>query len=290
MESYRLKYLGIVIVVAFFLKIPIYAGVTALGHENIQVKIGACDWTLGKGGDPAAFDLAAKLGLAGIQVSLNPEGESLALLRPENRKNYLDSAARVGVEIASFAIGELNNIPLKNDPRAESWLAEGIEIASAMNVQIILVPFFGRGDLRNDPEGMNNAVAALRRLAPQAEKAGVVLALESWLSAEDHLAIIEKIGSPAVQVYYDVGNSQEAGYDILKEIRLLSKRICQFHAKDYKDLYGKGSMHFPAVRAAMEDIGYSGWLVIEGTQFPLGLEQSILYDLNFLRGLFPASR
>ncbi len=290
MESYRLKYLGIVIVVAFFLKIPIYAGVTALGRENIQVKIGACDWTLGKGGDPAAFDLAAKLGLAGIQVSLNPEGESLALLRPENRKNYLDSAARTGVEIASFAIGELNNIPLKNDPRAESWLAEGIEIASAMNVQIILVPFFGRGDLRNDPKGMNNAVAALRRLAPQAEKAGVVLALESWLSAENHLAIIEKIGSPAVQVYYDVGNSQEAGYDILKEIRLLSKRICQFHAKDYKDLYGKGSMDFPAVRAATEDIGYSGWLVIEGTQFPLGLEQSILYDLNFLRGLFPASR
>jgi L-ribulose-5-phosphate 3-epimerase len=196
-------------------------------------------------------------------------------------------SARTGVEIASFAIGELNNVPLKSDPRAERWVAEGIEIASAMKVKIILVPFFGKGDLKGDPAGTEAVIAALKRLAPKAARAGVILALESWLSAEDHLGIIEKVGSPAVEVYYDVGNSQEAGYDILKEIRLLSRRICQFHAKDYKDLYGKGSMDFPAVRAAMEDIGYSGWLVIEGTQFPLGLEQSILYDLNYLRSLFP---
>jgi L-ribulose-5-phosphate 3-epimerase len=288
MESNRLKYLVIMIILAFSLKIPVPADVYATGRERIRVKIGACDWTLGKGGAPAAFDLAARLGLDGIQVSLNPSDDSLALLRPENQKSYRDVSARTGVEIASFAIGELNNVPLKSDPRAERWVAEGIEIASAMKVKIILVPFFGKGDLKGDPAGTEAVIAALKRLAPKAARAGVILALESWLSAEDHLGIIEKVGSAAVEVYYDVGNSQEAGYDILKEIRLLSRRICQFHAKDYKDLYGKGSMDFPAVRAAMEDIGYSGWLVIEGTQFPLGLEQSILYDLNYLRSLFPS--
>jgi L-ribulose-5-phosphate 3-epimerase len=287
MESNSSKFLFIMITLAFSLKIPVPAGVSATDREKMQIKIGACDWTLGKAGDAAAFDLAAKLGLDGIQASLNPLENSLALLRPENQKSYLDASARTGVEIASFAIGELNNVPLKSDQRAERWVAEGIEIAAAMKVRIILVPFFGKGDLRNDPGGMKNAAAALRRLAPQAEKAGVVLALESWLSAEDHLEIIEKVGSPAVQVYYDVGNSQEAGYDILEEIRLLGKHICQFHAKDYKDLYGKGSMDFPAVREAMADIGYGGWLVIEGTQLPLGIEQSISYDLNYLRSLFP---
>ncbi len=290
MKSNSLIYFIIMIIFGFSLKMPVSAEPYLPGSDKTKIKIGACDWTLGKGGDPAAFDLAAKLGLDGIQVSLNPEGESLALIMPENQKSYLDASARTRVEIASFAIGELNNVPLKSDPRAERWLAEGIETASAMRVQIILVPFFGKGDLKGDPAGTEAVIAALKRLAPKAEKAGVILALESWLSAAGHLAIIEKIGSPAVQVYYDVGNSQEAGYDILREIRFLSKRICQFHAKDYKDLYGKGSMDFPAVREAMVDIGYNGWLVIEGTQFPLGLEQSILYDLNFLRSLFPASR
>ncbi len=133
-----------------------------------------------------------------------------------------------------------------------------------MKVKIVLVPFFGKADLRNDPQAVEAVIELLKRLAPNAEKAGVILGLESWLSADEHLKIIERVGSPAVQVYYDVGNSQEAGYDIFKEIRLLGNRICEIHAKDYKDLYGKGSMDFKAVQKALEDIGYSGWLVMEG--------------------------
>ncbi|MEW5900527.1 MAG: sugar phosphate isomerase/epimerase family protein, partial [Acidobacteriota bacterium] len=161
-----------------------------------------------------------------------------------------------------------------------------IDIAATMKVGIILVPFFGKGDLRNDPGGTEAVVLNLRRLAPKAEKAGVILALESMLSAEDHLKIIGQVGSPAVRVYYDVGNSQDAGYDIIEEIRFLGKHICEIHAKDTKDLYGKGSMDFPAVRDAMESIGYAGWLVIEGTHLPLGIEKSILYDLSYLRSVF----
>jgi sugar phosphate isomerase/epimerase len=255
-----------------------------------QIRFGVCDWTIQKGGDPAALELAAKLGLDGVQVSLNPKGDSLALLDKDLQQAYLEAAKKNRVLIASFAIGELNNVPLKSEPRAEKWLAEGIDIAATMNVKIILVPFFGKGDLKNDPAGIEAVVASLQRLAPKAERAGVILALESWLSAEDHLKIITAVGSPAVRVYYDVGNSQEAGYDIVKEIRQLGVQICEFHAKDYKDLYGKGSMDFPAVRAAMEDIGYSGWLVMEGIKLPLGTEESILYDLNYLRGVFAGAQ
>jgi sugar phosphate isomerase/epimerase len=265
-------------------------GAPALSHGSesgkTRIQFGVCDWTIGKPGDPAALELAAKLGLDGVQVSLLPRGDSLALLDKNLQQAYLAAAEKTRVQIASFAIGELNNMPLKSDPRAERWVGEGIEVASAMKVGIILVPFFGKGDLKNDPAGTEAVIAALKRLAPEAEKAGVILALESWLSAEDHLRIIKAVGSPAVRVYYDVGNSQEAGYDIFKEIRQLGPLICEFHAKDYKDLYGKGSMDFPAVRTAMEDIGYSGWLVLEGIKLPLGIENSVEYDLNYLRSIF----
>jgi sugar phosphate isomerase/epimerase len=111
--------------------------------------------------------------------------------------------------------------------------------------------------------------------------------LESQLSAEDHIALMDRVGSPAIQVYYDVGNSQKNGYDILKEIRLLNKRIAQIHAKDTDDLYGKGSMDFRAVKKAMEDIGYKGWLVMEGTKMTLGVEASNRTDAEYLRTLFP---
>ena len=46
-------------------------------------------------------------------------------------------------------------------------------------------------------------------------------------------------------------------------------------------------MNYPEVCKAMEDIGYSGWMQIEGTKTPLGIEESIRYDLRYLRGVFP---
>jgi sugar phosphate isomerase/epimerase len=254
--------------------------------ESVQIRLGVCDWTIGKAGDPAALGLAGSLGLDGVQVSLVRKGDSLALLDPALRRAYLQACERTGVAIASFAVGDLNDVPLKSDPRAEKWLAEGIEIAAAMGVRTILVPFFGKGNLKGDAAGVEAVVAALRRLAPKAEAKGIVLALETYLSAAEHLAILERVGSSAVKVYYDVANSQEAGYPILDEIRELGGRIVEVHAKDIKDLYGKGSIDFPAVRQALADIGYKGWLVMEGTQMPLGVEASVRYDADYLKTVF----
>jgi len=253
-----------------------------------NLPLGVCDWTIAKTGDPAAFELAARLGLDGVQVSLVPKGDSLVLADPGLRRVFLEAARKARIPIASFAIGDLNEVPLKSDPRAEVWLSKGIEIAAAMDVKIILVPFFGKGELRNDPAGVDAVVAALKRLTPKAEARGIVLALESYLSAGDNLKILDRVGSPAVQVYYDVGNSQDVGYPILDEIRQLAAHIVEVHAKDTKDLYGKGSMDFPAVRKALEDIGYKGWFVLEGTKMPLGVEESVRYDTDYLRSVFSA--
>jgi sugar phosphate isomerase/epimerase len=101
------------------------------------------------------------------------------------------------------------------------------------------------------------------------------------------MSILDKVGSNAIRVYYDVGNSHKMGYDIYQEIRFLGKNICEFHAKDYDDLYGKGTVNFPELRRAMDDIGYSGWMHIEGVKTPLGVEQSIAYDSRYLRSIFP---
>jgi len=266
--------------------VPTWPSAVAAQDKKAEVRFGVCDWTIGKSADYTSFELAHKLGLEGLQVSLNPAGDSLALTSYELQKNYFLAAAASRVAICSFAIGELNKVPLKSDPRAEKWLGQAIDIASSMQVRRILVPFFGKGDLRNDPQGTAAVIACLKRLAPKAEKQNVILALESWLSAEDHLKIINTVGSKAVRVYYDVGNAQERGYDVAGEIGLLGKRICEVHAKDTKDLYGKGSLDFVSVKRAMDDIGYRGWLVIEGSQFPLGVEQSIIYDLKYLKSVF----
>jgi sugar phosphate isomerase/epimerase len=250
-------------------------------------KIGVCDWTLGKRSDPAALAMAKRLGLDGVQVDLGGPKDGMPVLKPEVQKVYLETAAKHQVEIASLAIGSLNDFPYKSDPQTERWVSDSIDACKALGAKVVLMAFFAKGDLLNDPQGVEAVVQRLRKVAPKAEKAGVTLGFESWLSAEQHMDILNRVGSPAVKVYYDVANSQKQGYDIYKEIRVLGKNICEFHAKDYSDLYGKGSIDFKQVRLAMDDIGYRGWLQMEGTKFPLGLEESIKYDGQYLRSVFP---
>ena len=256
-------------------------------RETAGFKLGVCDWTLGKMADPEALILAAELGLDGVQISLGTKANNMHLRQPEIRQLYRDMAEKTGMEMPSIAIGELNNVPLKNDPLAMEWLLDCIDVCESLQIKNILVPFFGEGDIRSDETGKKAVIARLKEAAPKAEKTGVRLAIESWLSADEHLRIIEAVASPSIKVYYDVANSDKAGYDIYQEIRRLGDHICEFHAKDYQDLYGKGSIRFEDVREAMETIGYRGWFVLEGNQYPLGLEESIRYDVEYLRKLFP---
>ncbi|MCH7559090.1 MAG: sugar phosphate isomerase/epimerase [Planctomycetes bacterium] len=250
-------------------------------------KLAVCDWTIGKTADPASLEAAKRIGLDGVQVDFGRAETNLPLFDADLQRRFLDEASRGDMEIASLAMGVLNGVPYKSDIRAELWVAKGINVCKALGVNVVLLAFFGEGDLRDDKKGTDIVVERLKRVAPKAEKAGVFLAIESWLSAEQHIDIIDRVGSPAVKVYYDVGNSHKAGYDIYKEIRLLGKHICEFHAKDYDDLYGKGSIDFEQVRRAMDDIGYRGWIVMEGVKMPLGVEESCRYDAQYLRGIFP---
>ncbi len=48
-----------------------------------------------------------------------------------------------------------------------------------------------------------------------------------------------------------------------------------------------GSIDFKEVRKAIDDISYSGWIHMEATQMPLGIEGSCRYNLEYLRGIFP---
>ncbi|MCP4452001.1 MAG: sugar phosphate isomerase/epimerase [Planctomycetes bacterium] len=250
-------------------------------------RIGVCDWNLGKMADPGCFAVARDIGLDGVQVSLGTEADDMQLRKKEIQEIYLAESHAQGVAIASLAIGTLNSIPYKSDPRTEQWVADSIDVCHALDVEVVLLAFFGQGDLRDDPKGVDEVVARLRRVAPHAEKMGVTLGIESWLSAQAHLDIIDRVGSPAVKVYYDVGNSHLRDYDIYQEIRLLGDQICEFHAKDYDALFGQGKVDFPRVRQAMDDIGYRGWIQIEGAQ-PLGLKESYQQDAAYLRSVFPA--
>jgi L-ribulose-5-phosphate 3-epimerase UlaE len=94
--------------------------------------------------------------------------------------------------------------------------------------------------LRKDEQGTKEVIRRLKMAAPKAEKNNVILGIESYLNAAEHLEIIDAVGSKNVQCYYDFRNTTDAGYDAIKEFKQLSKQhICELHIKKMAFCWGK---------------------------------------------------
>lgn len=251
-------------------------------------KIGACDWSLNKRGDPAALDVAKQIGLDGVQIDFGTVGNNMRLRTPEHQQAYREAMRRTGLVVSSLALCEMNDVALKSDPRAAVWLDQSIDVCHAMGLPLAMTALFGRGDLdMSQTAEIDHLVKVLRNVASKAEKLGIVIGLENYLSAGDNRKIIDRVGSPMVKVYYDVGNSTDKGRDVAQEIRELGKLICEFHAKDGPHMLGKGRIDFQKVRRAMDDVEFSGWIQVEAAQ-PNGLIPDYTTDAKYLRSIFPA--
>lgn len=254
------------------------------------VKVGMCDWSIGRM-NPSAMALGREIGLDGIEVSVGTRDNNLWLRRDSVREEYLAAAREHQMAIPSLAMGELNHVPLMSEPKAALWVADAIEVAGRMKVDKILLAFFSKGELKGtNAEDMRRTIEVLTELAPRAEKAGVALGVESYLSAEDHLRILDAVKSPAVRVYYDVKNMADAGHDPIASLkRLGSERICQIHFKDKPYLeQGSGKVDWPRTVAAIREIDYRGWIILETGSPTKDMAADTRRNLDYVRRLFGA--
>lgn len=265
--------------------------VSAFSKPSVSVVgaagIGICDWNLGPMCDPEQIPKAREANLQGIQVSVGRNPDEVPLRDPAVRRRYLELGEQNGITFHSIAVGMLNTFPLATDPRGAVWVIDAIEAAAALGASNVLMAFFGNGDLRFRDEGdqfvnesvgeyasyrldeqkVTSVVDTLKQIVPRAADAGVVLGLENTISAEQNLAIIERVGSEWLEIYYDVGNSTGNGYDVPGELRLIGNdRLCEVHLKDWNTpLLGSedGMVNMEAAAAALRDIGFDKWLVLE---------------------------
>jgi sugar phosphate isomerase/epimerase len=250
------------------------------------LKIGVTDWNLRLAAKLEAVALAKKLGFEGVEVSLgrNVKENRLPLDDAAVLEKYRAEAKKQGIALAGTCLDVLHVNYLKSDKLGQKWVADGIRLTKSLNARVMLLPFFGKGALSTRQE-MDYVADILKDLGKEAEKAGVILGLEDTISAEDNVRIMERSGSKAVKVYYDVGNSTNNGFDIYKEMRWLgAKRICQIHLKD-KGYLGEGSIDFKRVLAVIRGIGYSGFANLETSSPSKSVEADMKKNLAFIRRL-----
>jgi L-ribulose-5-phosphate 3-epimerase len=277
------------------MKIPrrsfLAAGVAALAGRAIArshgLKIGITDWNLHLSSKVDAVEAAARLRFDGVQVSLGrkPVDGKLPLDDRVVQQQYLTASRINKIPIDGTCLDILHTNYLKNDKLGAKWVADSIPITKNLEARVILLPFFGKGALATQLE-MDYVGDVLREIAPAAEKAGVILGLEDTISAEDNVRITERSKSSAVLTYYDVGNSTQGGFDVVKEIRWLGReRICQFHLKDNPHYLGEGKIDFPQVLKAIEDIGFKGFANLETDSPSNVVDDDLPRNLRFVRRL-----
>jgi len=125
---------------------------------------------------------------------------------------------------------------------------------------------------------MDAARAYIQRILPVAEETKVVIALENvWnnFCVKPGLFkwLVESFQSPWVKAYFDVGNHVKYITPPEEWIRVLGPLVAKVHIKDYLlapdgksgkwAKIGEGSVNWPAVRQALEGVGYSGWITNE---------------------------
>jgi L-ribulose-5-phosphate 3-epimerase len=131
----------------------------------------------------------------------------------------------------------------------------------------VLLPYFDRVNLDVTAAEEERFAEGLRQVAPVAEETGVAIAIETGCSAAQLKRIADAVGSPKVGVYQDLANAVIYKQDPAATLRALGDAVVMVHVKDTRGSdnapLGEGVVDWEACRAAVRDIGYDGWFVLE---------------------------
>ncbi|MBI3912092.1 MAG: TIM barrel protein [Armatimonadetes bacterium] len=240
--------------------------------------------------------VAARLGFDGVELIVSGSDLNHPYFTEAGQQVVRDACATYGIEVPSLCLGGFNGAELalknpQNHARAIAFLRRAIAAARTLGAPVLLIPFFGDGELFTRAEQLT-AADALRELLAEAEAAGVTLALENTLRAADNIMVLERLGSSAARIYFDVSNAMWWGMNAPDEIRAYGQAgvLSQVHFKDGKGdhsnaMLGEGHVDFPACVAALREVGYDGWIVLESAA-PHDPDADASANLAFARGLF----
>jgi sugar phosphate isomerase/epimerase len=161
-----------------------------------------------------------------------------------------------------------------------------------LDVKVGFLPLGVQCDLKKNPEVRDSVVARLRVAGSMAEKAGVVIGIETSLSAKEEVILLKEIGRKGIKIYFNFSNPLKEGRDLYRELRILgSKHICMIHAsnKDGVWLENDTEIDMIKVKKTLEKMKWKGWLVIERSRDakkPSDVKGNYGANVKFMKGVF----
>jgi L-ribulose-5-phosphate 3-epimerase len=221
------------------------------------------------------FQLLKDAGFAGVEV-----GSGM------NQSEILAARDACGLEIPSVVIATHWTHPLTSpNPGTRKigldGLLQGLRDAKAYGASsVLLVPGVVNKDIPY-ADAYTRSIEEIKKAIPLAEELGVAIAIENvWngflLSPLEAATYVDGFKSSAVKWHFDVGNVVDTGWP-QHWVQTLGKRIVKIHVKEFsrkiRDEKGQrngfnvellaGDSDWPAVMAALDSVGYTGWMIAE---------------------------
>lgn len=221
------------------------------------------------------FQLAKDVGIEGLEVGTITDAAEADQVKA--------ASVKAGLPIHSVMNADHWRFPLSSaDPEVVARSVAGME-ASFRNAKlwgatsILLVPGVVNPETSYQDAWTRSQKVIRERIVPLAQEASVKVGIEEvWnkflISPLEMARYVDQFASPWMTAYVDVGNMLFYGYP-QDWIRTLGGRISRIHVKDFtldrrngtfawKNL-GEGDVDWPAVRRALAEVKYDGWITAE---------------------------
>jgi sugar phosphate isomerase/epimerase len=224
------------------------------------------------------LEAAARVGADGLELNIDANQLWTQRLDGAARQALRLQAQDAGIQVTSLCLNahwvfNLASPDVRIRDIGISLLRDAVDLAHDLGASAILVPGCDQPESPDTKWALfrDGVMCALAR----AEQAGVTLALEAvgkpfLLDTTKLLHMIAACGgSSALGIYLDVGNATHGGMDPAAEIRAAGQRAALVHVKDWDPpgsgdrRLGAGAVDFPSAFAALREIGYDRYLVVE---------------------------
>ncbi len=268
----------------------------AFAQSNQRYKIGVIDLMLLKRQKLGAIELTKQIGADGLEIDMGGLGNRPTfenqLLIDSIRRQFLEKAREQQIEFSSVAMTGYYAQSFCNRQEYIRSIEDCITTMKLMGVTVAFLPLGVQCDLKKNPEVRDSVVARLRVAGRMAKQAGVIIAIETALSATEEVALLKEIGCDAIRIYFNFSNPLREGRDLYKEMKILgAKRMAMIHAsnKDSVWLEHDPEIDMKKVKKTLDKMKWRGWLVIERSRDarkPRDVKGNYGANVAYLRRIF----
>ena len=209
---------------------------------------------------------AKKAGFDFLEISIDETDEKLSRLKwnKEKREDLVESTWMTGTKIMTMCLSGHRKYPIgseddKTRAKGMEIMSDAIDFAADTGIRIIQIAGYDEFYKPTNDNTKNLFLESLRTSSEMASKKGVTLAFETMETefmntVGKAMHYVDRINSPYLQVYPDLGNITNAavlyGHNISDDLRSAAGHLVALHLKEtvpgiYREVpYGNGHVDF----------------------------------------------